>query len=498
MLKHKEKTIMAENIQRPDSLSHHDSDDVSDRSGDVNRREFMARSALLGVAAGAAGLGLHPGAARAEGGRGTLQLAGGRSTKPIEVDSKMARWKKPQSLEFVSEATKRFTFPNWQSGNDDSVYYNLNIPSFFPTRVVAQPGEFSVLPRDLQPELLNLTFIDHLGKTTPTLKEYLVGPRQVQAMMMAHKGNVVFETYPGMNSLDIHVWMSASKTTVGLLVAMLANEGKVDLEKPLPVYVPELKGTAWGNVSVKNTMNMAVALDNEETFESLTNPDSWISGWFTAVFGVGDVKPDEWRKMMRTVEPLGNEQPGDRFRYSTSNTQALVMLTEQVTQMPWQAVWNARVWSKIGARSPLIVGLTPDGMPVGGGLINTIPEDMLRYAMIYTPSWHVVSQEQVVSDKLLKRIQTMGDPKAYKVSTELEYGTKWFSEVPMMNTAQWDHAFADGAMFKHGNMGQGIYVDPARDFCGMYFGLASNDEKVSGIDHSPGYLRAAAKAFAGE
>ena len=31
-----------------------------------------------------------------------------------------------------------------------------------------------------------------------------------------------------------------------------------------------------------------------------------------------------------------------------------------------------------------------DGMPVGGGLINTIPEDMLRYAMIYTPSWHVV------------------------------------------------------------------------------------------------------------
>jgi hypothetical protein len=55
----------------------------------------------------------------------------------------MARWKKPQSLEFVSEATQRFSFPNWQSGNDDSVYYNLNIQSFFPTRVVAQPDEFS-------------------------------------------------------------------------------------------------------------------------------------------------------------------------------------------------------------------------------------------------------------------------------------------------------------------------------------------------------------------
>jgi hypothetical protein len=114
--------LMTRDIRKPASLARYDSDDVSDRSVDVKRREFMARSALLGVAAGTAGLGLYSGAALAESGSGTLQLAGGRSTKPIEVDSKMARWKKPQSLEFVSEATKRFNFPNWQSGSDDSVY----------------------------------------------------------------------------------------------------------------------------------------------------------------------------------------------------------------------------------------------------------------------------------------------------------------------------------------------------------------------------------------
>jgi hypothetical protein len=268
---------MTNDIRKPASRSYRDRDDASDASADLNRREFVARSALLGAAAGAAGLGLHSGAAMAQVGHGGPKLAGGRSTAPIEVESHMARWKKPQSLEFVSEATQRFSFPNWQSGNDDSVYYNLNIPSFFPTRVVAQPDEFSVLARDLQPDLLDLTFTDHLGKTTPTLKEYLVGPRQVQAMLMAHKGTVVFETYPGMNPLDMHVWMSASKTTVGLLVSMLADAGDVNLEKPISDYVPELKGTAWDKVSVKNTMNMAVALDNEETFESLTNPSSWIS-----------------------------------------------------------------------------------------------------------------------------------------------------------------------------------------------------------------------------
>ena len=242
-------------------------------------------------------------------------------------------------------------------------------------------------------------------------------------------------------------------------------------------------------------MNMATGLDVEESFESLSNPNSWMSRFFTAIFEVGK---GNWRAMLKEVKPLADEAPGSHFRYSTSITMVLVLAVENITQMPWQEFWNQQVWSKIGARNPFIIGLTPDGTPVGGGLNNTTPEDMLRYALLYTPSWNVVAEEQVISDKQLQCIQTLGDPKAYHGSTEEAYGTRWFGETPERNTAQWDHAFADGAMFKHGNMGQGIYVDPARDFCGMYFGLATNDESVAGIDHSPGYLRAAAKQLAGK
>jgi CubicO group peptidase (beta-lactamase class C family) len=103
-----------------------------------------------------------------------------------------------------------------------------------------------VLERDIQGDLMNLTFTDHEGNTTQTLAEYLVGPKQVQAMLMAHQGKVVFEVYPGMNPLDMHVWMSASKTTAGLLVAMLADAGTVDLDQPLSSYVEELQGQRLG------------------------------------------------------------------------------------------------------------------------------------------------------------------------------------------------------------------------------------------------------------
>ena len=78
--------------------------------------------------------------------------------------------------------------------------------------------------------------------------------------MMAHKGKVVFETYPGMKPNGLHVWMSASKTTVGLLISMLADEGKIDLDKPMPTYVPELRGTHWEQATVRNVVDMPLVL----------------------------------------------------------------------------------------------------------------------------------------------------------------------------------------------------------------------------------------------
>ena len=90
-------------------------------------------------------------------------LRGGASGfEPMEVNSPMAKWKKPLPLNFVAAATKRFGYRNWQSGNDDSVYYNLNIPAFFNCKVVMPPNEFSVLKRNIQPELLSGLMRNHL------------------------------------------------------------------------------------------------------------------------------------------------------------------------------------------------------------------------------------------------------------------------------------------------------------------------------------------------
>ena len=39
----------------------------------------------------------------------------------------------------------------------------------------------------------------------------------------------------------------------------------------------------------------------------------------------------------------------------------------------------------------------------------------------------------------------------------------------MANSMQFDAVFNDGALHRHGNLGQGIYIDPEGDFVGVYF-----------------------------
>ena len=69
---------------------------------------------------------------------------------------------------------------------------------------------------------------------------------------------------------------------------------------------------------------------------------------------------------------------------------------------------------------------------------------------------------------VLKRLQTAGSPEAYRRGAKYEGQKEDFGESPLMNSYQFDGVFEDGALWKHGNLGQGIYIDPARDFVGVY------------------------------
>jgi len=403
------------------------------------------------------------------------------------------------SLEFAQDAQERFENFHYQLGGDHAVYYNLHLSEMLITAVSAPNEAYRPLELALNPSIgKEVTFQVKEGELS--LDEYVVHPNhRVQGVLMIHRGKVVYQEYPGMNPTDIHVWMSPGKATVGLIIAQLEAEGKIDMQKQVVDYLPDFKGTYWDGIKMIDAANMATALQLEETLDAIIDPTSIIVRFFSAEFGFpnpADGQLENWMNILKEAEPIEGEKPGERFRYSSAVTQVFVVIAERIENKTWSRIFQERVWGKMTARRAMLHHLTPDGTSVAHGLLSTTLEDFGRFGMLFTPSWDKAAVAQVVSDEVLKRLQTAGSPEAFRAGAKYEGLVEDFGEAPLMNSYQFDAVFEDGALWKHGNVGQGIYIDPARDFVGVYFST-NGYVPPYGEDKMPGFLRRAAKSLAG-
>lgn len=423
-----------------------------------------------------------------------LQVPGAQVTLPVE------RAKEPFTPEFVDAARANFNNFHWQMGGDHTLYYNMHMSEFMPTAVASPNYDYKPFSKEIKPELGELK-VETQSKGVLSLDQYLAEPQfRTQGFMLVHKGKIVYEAYPGMRPTDRHIWASAAKTTVGLVASMLVGEGRLEPDEKITEYVPELKGTVWEAVTVLEVLNHTTGFDNEETAESILNPDSGVVRFFASAFNsprhsTGQV--ERWLDVARETTELQGENPGERFRYASLNTTVLTRMIENIEEKTWTRIFEDRVWSKITARQPALFNLTPDGTALPVGLMSTTLEDMARFGTLFTPSWPSVAVESVVSESVLKRIQTSGNREAHEGSTKQASSISSIGDMSTSQSYQFDYVYDDGALAKSGNLGQFIYIDPARDFVGVVF---STNPYHSGFGEAkaPAYMRSAAKFLAGE
>jgi hypothetical protein len=142
-----------------------------------------------------------------------LEVPGAKATLPVSSA------KSSFPLDFAKDARKSFGNFHYQLGGDHALYYNLHLSEVLHTAMSKPNAVYRPLEK-----ALSLDVGDKVSFTTKegelTLNEYVVHPHlRVQAVVMVHQGKIVYETYPGMNPTDQHVWMSPGKTTVALVIA---------------------------------------------------------------------------------------------------------------------------------------------------------------------------------------------------------------------------------------------------------------------------------------
>ena len=126
------------------------------------------------------------------------------------------------------------------------------------SRGIASPGP---LKYALDDELDSVTFTPIGGKGRMTWKDSL-SKNYTDGMLIIHEGKVVYERYFGaLEETGKHAAMSMTKSLTGLLAEILVVEGKLDDKAKIESIVPELKGSAFGNATVRQVMDMTTALD---------------------------------------------------------------------------------------------------------------------------------------------------------------------------------------------------------------------------------------------
>jgi len=144
------------------------------------------------------------------------------------------------------------------------------------------------------------------------------------------------------------------KIVTGLTVAILAAEGKMDLQKPVTHYLPELKGSAWDGVSIQKVMNMEVNLKYDEAYN---NPKS-DAYKFAKVSHFVEVPgpPSEFKNMLEYFKSIKKgENEAELFHYVSLNTELLGMLISKVTGKKPSEAMSEKVWAKMGAAQDAFV-----------------------------------------------------------------------------------------------------------------------------------------------
>ncbi|MER5943909.1 serine hydrolase domain-containing protein [Streptomyces sp. NPDC001928] len=186
------------------------------------------------------------------------------------------------------------------------------------------------------------------------------------ALVVVVDDALVHEWYaPGVSPDDCLLGNSATKSALALLVGEAPH---LDVDTPAADYVPELAGSGYEQVTVRQLLTMTTGVDWTEDHRDPTSPASRLVACVRE--GTGGL-----RKQVLDIPPGG--EPGSWFTYCTADSLVLDWVRERATGLDF-ATHLSRLWQSLGAERPAVVGLDAHGVAMAGGALAATARDWAR------------------------------------------------------------------------------------------------------------------------
>ncbi len=300
------------------------------------------------------------------------------------------------------------------------------------------------------------------GKTY-SLQDYLQR-QNVSGMLVLKDGKIAWK-YLGQGNTDATLWTSRSvgKSVVATLVGVAIKQGKIrSLDDLITQYEPDLKGTAWDGVTLRQLITHTSGVAWNEDY---TNPKSDF-----AQLTECEARPGAYACVRKLVAGLQRAHPaGQNWSYSSGGAWLLGDVLERATGMPLAAYLEQSIWQPYGMASDGVWHAYAKGQhDVGAHGFNATLEDWGRFGEFILHNGTLPNGKQILPENWVAQSAnwTRAAGSVSAAHPNGIYGFQWWNNEVPVNAANVEPA--PQTSLKHslwalGIFGQMIMVNQAEN-----------------------------------
>lgn len=250
-----------------------------------------------------------------------------------------------------------------------------NASELVPSAVIASKRKPETPLRDLG-ALASLEVCSLAGPMV-TLPDFL-SETSTDAFVVMRGGLIEAEWYaPHYNPAQPHLLFSITKSITGLIAEILAEQGKLSFDDLVGDIMPDMIGSAYGDVSLRHLFDMQVSVEFTDDFLDTSGAfDRYRRAMLWNPAKPGDPAPD-LRPFLATVRKAAHEH-GTRHRYHSINTDLAGILLEVITGQRFADLVRDLIWQPLGAHSDAHITVDRAGTARAGGGMSATARDLAR------------------------------------------------------------------------------------------------------------------------
>ncbi len=266
-----------------------------------------------------------------------------------------------------------------------------------------------------------------------------------QGFLVIQNDTIVYENYwRGQKRGSKHISWSMSKSYTSALFGIAMEEGYIkSINERVDTYVPELKGSGYEGVVIKDVLEMSSGIGFDENY---SDENSDISRWWN-----GFMRGESQDKFAASLE--NETKPGTYNRYVSINTHVLGMVLVRATGKSITKYTQEKLWDPMGAENDAYWLSDAEGMEMVLGGLNASLLDYGKIGQLYLHQGKL-RDKQIVPEKWVYNSLNPRDEhlQPYSKNSQYQgfgYGYQW-----------WLPAGEEGEFMAIGVFNQYIYVNP--------------------------------------